>query len=359
MPRDAADPLNVDVAILGAGPAGLAAACACKERGLSYVLLDRGGLAQSFFEYPHGIQFFSPPDEMEVGGVPFPVAGGLKPRREEYLAYLRGVVRARRLELATWESVRSIERDGDGSFTLRTQLEPAAGQGRGIRARAIVLATGVWHEPIALGVPGADGPNVFGEFDEPTRFTGHDVLVVGGGNSAVGAALVLMEARARVTLSMRRPPKSYRSGLRPFVKRDLDFAVDEGKVDLRAGTVVTRVTPAAATLQPVRYTGTEDLWEGSMDDYEPNGEPCDVPCRFVFALLGHRPDTRFLAEVVGLPLRPDGRPAVDLRTWETPVPNVFLCGSLADRSIDVVLKARAQAPVVVAAIARSLTPRRG
>lgn len=345
---------RTDVAIIGAGPAGLAAACACQDRGLSYVLLDRRGLAQSFHEYPHTLRFFSPPDEMEIGGVPLAVAGGEKPTRDHFLAYLRAVVRTRGICLSTWESVTSFRREADDSFRLETRLEPDAGPGRRLRARAVVVATGVWDRPHRLGAPGDGGPNVFPEFLEPTPFCGHDVLVVGGGNSAVGAALTLMEARARVTLSMRRPPKDYRSGLRPFVRRDLGFAVDEGKIDLRAETVVTRIGPRSATLQPVRYTGTEDLSEGTMKDYEATGDPCDVHCRFVFALLGHRPDAVFLRDVIGLPLAPDGRPEVDKGTWETPIPNVFLAGSLADRSIDIVLRIREQPVAVVRMIAERL-----
>jgi len=342
--------LTVDVAILGAGPAGLSAAWACIDRGMSYVLLDRGGLGHSFYDYPHALRFFSPPDEMEIGGFPLPVSGGEKPNREDYLAYFRAVVRARGIALSTWESVAACERESDGTFTLITRREPHGDSGRAIHASAIVLAIGVWSEPVVLPVPGGNAPHVRSEFHDPTRYMGHDVLVVGGGNSAVGAALSLMEARARVSLSMRRPPKDYRSGLRPFVKRDLDFAVNERKIALHAETLVTEISPDSATLQPVRYTGAEDLWEGSAADYEPAGEPYTVSCRFVFALLGHRADSRFLGEVMGLPLRPDGRPEVDPTTWETPIPNVFLAGSLADRSIDIVLKARAQAASIIASM---------
>ena len=348
---------QTDVVIVGAGPAGLAAACACQELGLGYVLLDRQGLAQSFHEYPHTLRFFSPPDEMEIGGVPLPVAGGEKPTRAQFLAYLRAVVRSRGVALSTWESVRSFQREEDGSLVLETRLEPDAGPGRRVRARALVLATGVWDTPIRLGVPGDTRPNVFSEFLGPTPFCGHNVLVVGGGNSAVGAALTLMEARARATLSMRRPPKDYRSGLRPFVRRDLGFAVDEGKLDLRAETVVTGVGPRSATLQPVRYTGTEDLSEGTMADYETVGAPYDVSCRFVFALLGHRPDATFLRDVMELRLAPDGRPEVDTQTWETPIPNVFLAGSLADRSLDIVLRIREQPAAVIHTIAERLGAR--
>lgn len=347
-----ADGMQVDVAILGAGPAGLTAACACQDHGLSFALLDCAGLGQSFVEYPQTLRFFSPPDEMEIGGVPLPAPGGEKPTREQYLAYLRAVVRARNIPLFTWESVAECHRHGE-RWQLRTRLEPAAGEGRLVDARAVVLATGVWHEPIRLGIPGADRPNVFSEFHEPTAFMGHDVLVVGNGNSSVGAALSLMEARARVTLSTRRPPHDYRCGLRPFVKRDLDFAVQEGKVLLRDSTFVTEIGPTWATLRPVRYRGAEEFLEGSSRDYEPAGESYRIPCRFVFALLGHRADTRFLSEVLRLPLRPDGRPEADPGSWETALPRVYLAGSLADPAIDIVLRLREQTTALIAAIARA------
>jgi thioredoxin reductase (NADPH) len=346
---------SVDVLIVGAGPAGLAAGCHCQDCGLSCLVMDRAGLAQSFTEYPDTLRFFSPPDEMEIAGVPLPVAGGEKPTRDTYLAYLRSVVRFRKLPLATWESVVEVVREADG-FQVRTRLEPDAGQGRVMHCRRIVAATGLWHEPVRLPAPGYERPNVFAEFHEPTAFFDQDVLVIGGGNSAVGAALSLAEARARVTLSMRRPPRNYRSGLRPFVKRDLAFAVDEGRVTLHAQTVVTTIGGLCSTLQPVRYTGSEDLSEGTAADYEPMGEPFDVPARFVFCLLGHRPDTVFLRGVLGLDLRPDGRPVCDPGTWETSVPGVFVAGSLADHSIDIVLGLRRQAVAAVDSIAQQLEP---
>jgi thioredoxin reductase (NADPH) len=348
---------EVDVAIVGAGPAGLAAAAACIDHGLSYALLDRRGLGQSFVEYPHALRFFSPPEEMEIGGVPLPVAGGHKPTRETYLAYLRSVVRARGITLSPWRSIGRVDRIDGGGYRLATRLEPDAGPGGAVTARAVVLAVGVWREPIVLPVEGGRGPNVFSEFTDPTPFTGCEVTVVGGGNSALGAALSLAEARARVTLVMRRPPKAYRSGVRPHVRRDLGFAVNEGRVRLLCRHNVTRIGPRSVTAQPVRYTGRWDLWEGTAADYAPDGEPLEVPGRFVFALLGHRSDAAFLRDVMGLDLRGDGRPVCDETTWETPRENIFLAGSLCSVRLDIVLKIREQAAGVVAAIARRLRDR--
>jgi thioredoxin reductase (NADPH) len=347
-------PVELDVAILGAGPAGLSAACACQDHGLSYIIIDRAGLARSFSEYPDALMFFSPPEDMEIGGIPLPTAGGLKPTRETYLAYLRCVARARNLHLATWEEITRVDRLNNGRFELQTSRLPNHSSGRTVKVRAIVLATGVWGEPFTLGVPGCDLPHVFSEFHDPTAFYGQPVLVVGGGNSSVGAALSLSSARAVVSLSMRRPPKNYRSGLRPFVKRDLTFAVEEGNVALFANTLVKEIRPEETILQPVRYTGSEELSEGSLLDYEPDGDPFSIKARFVFALIGHMPEPEFLEETLGLRLNLDGRPECDPRTWETGIDNIFVAGSLASPSIDVVAGLRVQAADVVRNIAKRL-----
>ena len=350
------DCARTEVAIIGAGPAGLAAACACRRRHLDALVLDRKGLAQSVVEYPQCLRFFSPPDEMEIDGIPLPVAGGEKPTRETYLAYLRGVARFAGLKLATWEAVETCERLPDGGFLLHTACRPAGSGKRRIRCRAIILATGVWHTPVSLNCSGSDRDNVISEFHEPTPFFGQDVLVVGGGNSAVGAALSLMEAGARVRLSMRRPPKDYRSGLRPYVRRNLGFAVEEERVELLANTRVIEIGADYVTLRPVQYKGSEDLSEGVDADYEITGHPFRVPCRFVFSLIGHRPDRLFFENVFGLPTRTGGRPRASRSTWETDVPGIFVAGSLADESLDVVLKMRRQAADVVDGIQQRLRP---
>ena len=167
-------------------------------------------------------------------------------------------------------------------------------------------------------------------------------------------ALSARKTGASVALSMRRPPKDYRSGVRPFVRRDLGFAVEEGRVALYAETRVVAVHAESATLQPVRYLGDEDLSEGTDADYEPAAPPFSVPCRFVFSLIGHRTDRSFLTDVLGLPLRPDGRPRCDPDSWETEQTGIHLAGSVADPSLDIVLKLREQATQVVATIDESL-----
>jgi thioredoxin reductase (NADPH) len=335
-----------DILIVGAGPAGLHAACTAQDFGLMHRIIDRRGLAHSFVDYPQTMRFFSPPDEMEVGGVPFPMRGGEKPAREDILPYFRAVAAYRRLNLSLWERITDIRRDG-GLFVVQTLLEPNADQARIYRGRFLVLASGVWDVPVRLACPGADLPHVLARFYEPTEFFGMDVLVVGGGNSAVNAALMLSEAHAIVTLAMRRPPVAYQSHLRPFVVRDLEFAVRDGKVALHAGTIVSRIEPQTAWLQPVDYDRDHPLGG------RPTGDATPVPARFIFALLGQRADREIL-ERVGLCLEPDGRPRRDPETFETNIPGLYVAGSLAGEKIDIILTGREQTAGVVRRIAERL-----
>ncbi len=335
-----------DVLIFGAGPSGLHAACTAQDLGLSHRIIDRRGLAHSFVEYPQTLRFFSPPDEMEVGGVPLPMRGGDKPTREDILPYFRAVAHSRRLNLSLWEQIIDVHREGD-LFVAHTLREPNGVGRRTYRGRTIVLASGVWDEPNRLTCPGAEFPHVHSRFHEPTEYFGQDVLVVGGGNSAVYAALALSEARANVIFAMRRPPVAYQSHLRPFVVRDLQFAVDDKKVDLRTGVIVSAIEPERAWLQPIEYDAA----------HEYGGHPCGdaypVPARFVFALLGQRATGAFLHSL-GLCLEPDGRPTHDPETYETNVPGIYVTGSLAGSKIDIILTGRQQTAAVVQYIASRL-----
>lgn len=336
----------LDLLIVGAGPAGLHAAGTAADLGLSYQVVDSRGLAHSFVEYPQTLRFFSPPDEMEVGGVPLPMRGGEKPAREDILAYFRGVARYRHLNLALWERITSVRRK-NRLFHIETQFEPNGEETRTYLAHHLVFASGVWDIPLRLTCPGAELPHVFSRFHEPTEFFGMDCLVVGGGNSAVNAALMLAEAQAHVRFVMRRPPVAYQSHLRPFVVRDLEFAVQEKKVTLYTGVTVTLIEPGTTWLQFAEYDPAHPLGG------RPNGECFPVPARFVFALLGQRPDTT-LFEMLGLQIEPDGRPVRDPETFETPMPGVYVAGSLAGNKIDIILTGREQAAGVVHRIARRL-----
>lgn len=337
---------TIDLLIVGAGPAGLHAACIAQESGLSHLIVDRRGLAHSFVEYPQCLRFFSPPDEMAVGSVPFPMRGGDKPTREDILPYFRAVAASRGLNVALWEQITEVNKEGN-LFHVQTLRQPNEDVKRAYRARFLLLTSGVWDESHRLGCPGADLPHVHYRFVEPTEYFGMDVLVVGGGNSAVHAALALAEAHARVTLAMRRSPVAYQSHLRPFVVRDLQFAVDEGKVTLITDVSVARIEPEQTWLQSFAYDA------GHLDKGVTHSEANAVPARFVFALLGQRADTT-LFHRLGLCLEPDGRPTHDPQTFETNIPDIFVAGSLAGEKIDLVITGRQQAARVVKYIAERI-----
>ncbi|HEV2474007.1 MAG TPA: NAD(P)-binding domain-containing protein [Chthonomonadales bacterium] len=333
----------LDLLIIGAGPAGLHAAAAAQDEGLSYRVIDRRGLAHSFVEYPQTLRFFSPPDEMEVAGVPLPMRGGEKPTREDILPYFRSAAAYRKLNLSLWESIESISVQG-GCFNIATLLEPGRNRAGRYCARFLLLASGVWDTPNTLQCPGAGLPHVRYRFHEPTEYFDHDVVVVGGGNSAVHAALSLAEARARVTFVMRRPPAPFQSHLRPFVVRDLEMAVNDRRLKLITSAVVRGVCADRVWLQPAEYDPEKPL--GGT----PTGDAFSIPARFVFALLGQRPELAGL-EGLQLKLQPDGRPCHDGETYETSVPRAYVAGSLAGQKIDIIITAREQAAAVVRRIA--------
>lgn len=283
---------------------------------------------------------------MAIGGVPFPMRGGEKPTREDILPYFRAVAAYKQLNLSLWEAVTHVRREGE-FFVVETAREPHHNLTTRYKTRTIVLTSGVWDVPNALQCPGADLPHVFPRFHEPTEFFDQDVLVVGGGNSAVHAALILAEAHARVTFAIRRPPVAYQSHLRPFVVRDLELAVDDKRLALHAGVTVTRIEPERAWLQPFAYDA-EHPHQG-----HPTGDAYAVPARFVFALTGQRPDTRFF-DSLGICLEPDGRPTRDPDTYETTVPGIYVAGSLAGNKIDIILTAREQTADVIRRLAAKL-----
>jgi thioredoxin reductase (NADPH) len=185
-----------DLAVVGAGPCGIAVGAAARRAGLSAVLLDAGPLCASLVDYPPYMSFFSTPEKLEIEDVPF-VTAETNPTRREALAYYRGVVRKLGLEVRQYEAVERIERTKEG-LCLHTRT--TAGATGSLAAGSVVLATGGFHRPNSLGVPGEDLWKVSHYYREAHPYWNQDVVVVGGGNSAVEASLELFRVGARVTL---------------------------------------------------------------------------------------------------------------------------------------------------------------
>ena len=322
---------NYDLVIVGAGPIGLAAACAAQDAGLNYLLLDKAGICQSIIEFAPRQSFYSPAEELEVGGVPFPLASEEKPRREDALAYYRAVVSSRKINLHTWERVASVRGQAD-SFRVKTLQQPDGAWERDYGARTVLLASGVWDQPCALPVPGADLKKVSRRYLDPTPYYAKECLVVGGGNSAAEVAMALCRAGAKTRMAL--IEESFEAcNLRPFVLRELLILVDEKKILPEFRTEVAEITPTE-----VRLRREDREWTVAND--------------FIFTMIGAIPDVPFLRGA-GVDIDPhDHKPVYDEKTFETNVPGLYVVGSLARNQH--IVNGRAKAVEAVGRIAERL-----
>ena len=299
-----------DLIIVGAGPIGLAAACAAQDAGLNFLILDKAGPCQSIVEYAPRQSFYSPASELEVGGVPFPMAADEKPRREDALAYYRAVITSRRLPLQTWERVQSVTKAGD-VFTVTTVQQPDEAWTKTYTAKFVLIVNGVWDQPRTLSIPGVDLHKVTTHYLDPTPYLSKDCLTVGGGNSAAEVAMSLSRAGAKSRLALIEPSFDV-CNLRPFVLRELLILVEEQKIEVFFETEVTEITPTEVCLK-------------SLAD----GHRWSIPNDFVFILIGQNPDIPLL-EAAGIAINPDDlRPVYNDDTFETGVPGLYVAGSIA------------------------------
>ena len=314
--------MGVDVAVVGAGPCGLATAIFCQRAGLSTLAFDRGPLVSGVAGYPTWMTFFSTAERIAIADVPFVVAAE-KPTRRDALAYYRLVAAREHVPLRLYEEVLAIEpmaahatSPGDrdprpARFRLRTRTVPH-GEPRETLAHAVVVATGYFGRPSLLGVPGEELPHVSHFFHEGHAAFDRDVVVVGGGNSAVDAALELWRAGARVTMVHFLPELD--PNVKPWVRPDIEARIREGSIGARFGARVARIEPHQVIVRT---------------DTDPDGAESALAADHVYAMTGFLPNTRLLVQL-GVPLDPvDGIPAHDPSTMETSVPGVFIAGVIA------------------------------
>jgi thioredoxin reductase (NADPH) len=275
---------------------------------LDPLVIDAGAIANSIVRYPVGMRFFTTPERLEIGDHPL-VCAGPKATREEALKYYRGIARTEALRVRTYTRLVDAERSGEVLVcTLGTRL----GDDR-IRCRRLVLATGYFDHPNRLGIPGEDLPHVSHYFDEAHRCFGLDVVVIGGKNSAVEAALELFRAGARVTLVHRGTgfSKSVKYWLRP----DIENRIAAGEIEARLGGEVVQITD-----RTVGVRSTEGALGRSRQE--------EIPAERVYALIGFHPDFELFRRI-GIAFDDDtGRPSLDAATLETNVPGVHLAGSV-------------------------------
>jgi thioredoxin reductase (NADPH) len=216
-----------DLLIIGAGPIGLAAGIEAKRAGLQFLILEAGTICQSLVEYPIGMRFYSPADELAIGGYPFPTPHDEKPTREIALTYYRKVASAEDLPIRTYQRVVRIEPQAEG-FAVHAVCALHGTQATYL-AQCVLVCTGVWGKARRLQVEGAELPHVLTRYDEPIRFWRKRVLIVGSGNSAGEAAIRLADADAQVWLAVDQPSLE-QCKFRPFILREVLLRVEEKRV---------------------------------------------------------------------------------------------------------------------------------
>ncbi len=291
-----------DVLVIGAGPTGLACAIDAQNAGFSVILVDKGCLTNSLFHYPAGMTFFTTPELLEIGNLPF-TSPNTKPTRAEALEYYRKCAEHYKLNILQYHNVLSVDGQ-DGDFTICTQ--DRFDRPLPLRARKLIVATGYYDLPNYLSIPGEDLPKVHHYYNEPHPYFGLNVLVIGGKNSAAISALDLWRHGAKVTL-VHRGEELHRH-IKYWIKPDIENRIKNNEVKAYFSSAVTSIEPDTVTLETP---------EGSVT----------LPNDFVFALTGYHPDFDFLERLgVHLKLDDDRVPTMDPQTLESNVPGIYLAG---------------------------------
>jgi len=288
----------VEAIIVGGGPIGLNCGIEATKRNISYLIIEKGCLVNSLFNYPTNMTFFSTSERLEIGEVPF-VSHGDKPTRREALEYYRRVKSSWNLNVNTYETVFEIT-DTDAGFVVRTSKD-------NYLCRNIIIATGYYDNPVMLNVQGESLPKVKHYFDEPHPYAFHKVVVIGGGNSAVDVALEIYRRGAEVTLVVRE--LKLKDSIKYWVKPDIENRIKEGSIKAFFNSNVVEIR------------------EDEVDLETPIGK-LTIKNDFVFAMTGYQPDFHFLKKnsirILGSEqnMQPDFNPL----TFETNRKGIFIAG---------------------------------
>lgn len=291
-----------DVLVIGAGPTGLACAIAAQNVGLRVVAVDKGCLTNSLFHYPANMTFFTTPELLEIGNMPFS-SPNQKPTRAEALEYYRKVAQHYALDVRQYQNVDSVS-GSDGAFEVHTT--DRFGRKLTHRAKKLIVSTGYYDLPNHLSIPGEELPKVAHYYGEPHPFFGQDVLVIGGKNSAAIAALDLWRHGARVTLVHR--GEALHRHIKYWIKPDIENRIKNGEIAAYFSTNVVKIEEDSVT---VRTSEGEKVLKND----------------FVFALTGYHPDFAFI-ESLGVKLDPENArcPVCNRATLESNVPGLYLAG---------------------------------
>ncbi|WP_108424265.1 YpdA family putative bacillithiol disulfide reductase [Flagellimonas amoyensis] len=315
-----------DVVIIGGGPIGIACGLEAKKRGLSYIIIEKGPIVNSLFNYPINMQFFSSSEKLEIDGIPF-ISKEAKPKRNEALEYYRRIVTSNDLDIHLFEKVNSVEKEGDW-FHLNTDKDQ-------YKAKNVVVATGFYDLPNRINVPGEDLPKVSHYYKDPHFYASQKLAVIGASNSAIDAALECWRKGAEVTLIIRGPEVGPR--VKYWVRPDIINRIEEGSIKAYYNSSVKEITPREIII---------DTPEGEIS----------LENDFVLALTGYMPNFTFL-EKLGIALSDDEKrlPSYDPETMETNIPGLFLagviCGGMETHKW-FIENSRIHAPIIMDAITK-------
>ena len=283
--------------IIGAGPIGMACGIEAERSGLSYLIIDKGCLVNSIYNYPKGMTFFSTSEKLEIGEVPF-ISHQVKPNRFEALEYYRRVASTWQLNINLYEKVNEVNKH-DGAFEIISAKET-------YWAKNIIIATGFYDYPYLLNIEGEDLPKVKHYYDEPHPYFGQKIAVIGAANSAVDVALETYRKGAEVTMIIRE--NEIRESVKYWVKPDIENRISDGEIKAYFNSELTCITPETVELST------------------PQGK-LSLENNFVLAMTGYKPDFTFL-ESLGIKFNDDEfhTPVYDEKTNESNSKNVFLAG---------------------------------
>ncbi len=285
-----------DVIIIGAGPIGLACGIECRKAGLDYLIIEKGCLVNSLYNYPVNMTFFSTSERLEIGNIPF-ISNNAQPTRPEALEYYRRVCAHYELKVKFYEEVLSVEKHG--LFTVST----SKGQ---YQSKSVILSLGFYDLPYLLNVPGEDLPKVKHYYDEPHPYYAQKVLVVGAANSAVDAALETWRKGAEVTMVIRE--SGIRDSVKYWVKPDMENRISENSIKAHFNSKIKEIKPRSVIIQT-------------------SGGEVEIENDFVLAMTGYQPPFEFMKKA-GIEFQKDeyNTPVYDEQTMETNMKGLYLAG---------------------------------
>jgi thioredoxin reductase (NADPH) len=294
----------LDIIVIGGGPTGLACAIEAQRAGFTCLTLEKGCVVNSLYNYPTQLVFFTTPELLEIGDLPF-VCEREKPVRNEALKYYRRVVDTYRLRVNQYEKVTRVS-GTNGNFAVETE-STLTGEKQPYRSRKIIVAIGYYDYANPLGVPGEDLPKVSHYYKDAHPFYDRDVAVIGGANSAAIAALDLHRHGARVTMIHR--GHQLRRSIKYWILPDIENRIANGEVKAFFQTVVIEVKSSTVRIRDLA-----------------TGEESELPNDFVFALTGYHTDNDFLRSM-GVEIDPETmKPSFNHETMESNAPGIYLAG---------------------------------